>query len=231
MKHCPQCDSSFPDTDQYCEVDGTPLISDFSYRMAAPVFEREPGNAAGVAEEVRPAGYRHARESQAWKIFAVVAVAAVATAAVSFVVYQQTRDPNDVSSDESSNSLANQQSLPLMTAVPSPFTSVSPSPEASPSPSATPSPSAQTDAARAVLSSSPVSTGADERLKGGTVVIRLTNGTSVEADEVWETGEGIWYRRSGLVTLLERNHVASIVRTPAPSPTATPVTSPSTSPG
>ena len=230
MKHCPQCDSSFADTDQYCELDGTPLISDFSYRMAAPVFEREPANAAALAEEVRPVGYRHARESQAWKIFAVITVAAIAAAAVIFVVYQQTRNPNDFSSAESSNSLANQQSLPLTTAVPSPFASVSPSPEASPSPSATPSPSAPTATASAVLSSSPVSTGAAEVLKRG-VIIRLTNGTSVEADEVWETGEGIWYRRSGLVTLLEREHVASIVRTPAPSPTATPGTSPSTSPG
>lgn len=230
MKHCPQCDSSFPDTDQYCEVDGTPLISDFSYRMAAPVFERESVNASEVTEEVRPPNYRPPRESQAWKIFAVSAIAVVATATVLFFLYQQTQSPNELSSDESSNASATQQSLPLMTARPAPFASVSPSPEPSPSPSPTPSPSVQTDSARAVLSSSPVSTGDAEVLKRA-VVIRLTNGTSVEADEVWETGEGIWYRRSGLVTLLERDHVASIVRTPPPpSPTATPVTSPGTLP-
>jgi cytoskeletal protein RodZ len=230
MKHCPQCDSSFPDTDQYCEVDGTPLISDFSYRMAAPVFEREPANASEVTEEVRPLNYRPARESQAWKIFAVSAIVVVATATALFFLYQQTQSPNEVSSDESSNASATQQSLPLMSARPAPFAGVSPSPEASPSPSPSPSPSAQSDAARVVLSSSPVSTGVDEVLKSS-VVIRLTSGTSVEADEVWETGEGIWYRHKGVVTLLERNQVASIVRTPpAPSPTATPVTSPGTLP-
>ena len=229
MKHCPQCDSSFPDTDQYCEVDGTPLISDFSYRMAAPVFERESINAAEVTEEVRP-NYRPARESQAWKILAVSAIVIVASATALFFIYQQTKSPDEVSSDESSSTSATQQSLPLMTARPAPFASVSPSPEPSPSPSPTPSPSVQTDSARAVLSSSPVSTGDAEVLKRA-VVIRLTNGTSVEADEVWETGEGIWYRRSGLVTLLERDHVASIVRTPPPpSPTTTPVPSPSTGP-
>ena len=226
MKHCPQCDSSFPDTDQYCELDGTPLISDFSYRMAAPVFERE----SSVAEEVRLTGYPHAGQSQAWKIFAVSAILIVATATALFFVYRQTQSQDEISSDESSNVPATQQSLPLMTVGPAPFASASPTPEASPSPSATPSPSAPTDSARAVLSSSPVSTGAAEVSKKG-VVILLTNGTSVEADEVWETGEGIWYRRNGLVTLLEREHVASIVRTPpAPSPTATPVTSPGTLP-
>ena len=228
MKHCPQCDSSFPDTDQYCELDGTPLISDFSYRMASPAFERESVNAPGVTEEGRPAGYR--RESHSWKIFAVSAIFIVSTATALFFIYRQTQSTDELSSDESSNASATQQSLPLMTAQPAPFASVSPSPEASPSPSATPSPSAQPDAARVVLSSSPVSTGADQVIKSA-VVIRLTNGTSVEADEVWETGEGIWYRHRGVVTLLERNHVASIVRTPpASSPTATPVPSPSTSP-
>ena len=230
MKHCPQCDSSFPDTDQYCEVDGTPLISDFSYRMAAPVFEREPVNASEVTEEVRPLNYRPARESQTWKIFAISAVAVVATATALFFIYQQTQSPNEVSSDDSSNASATQQSLPIMTARPAPFAGVSPSPEASPSPSPSPSPSAQSDAGRVVLSSSPVSTGVDEVLKSS-VVIRLTSGTNVEADEVWETGEGIWYRHKGVVTLLERNQVASIVRTPpATSPTATPVTSPGTLP-
>ena len=198
--------------------------------MSAPVFEREPANAAAVAEGVRPAGHQHAGQSQTWKILAVSAIVIVATAAALFFLYQQTRSPDEVSSDESSSASATQQSLPLMNARPAPFASVSPSPEPSPSPSPTPSPSVQTDSARAVLSSSPVSTGDAEVLKRG-VVIRLTNGTSVEADEVWQTGEGIWYRRSGLVTLLERDHVASIVRTPpASSPTATPVPSPSTEP-
>jgi len=32
----------------------------------------------------------------------------------------------------------------------------------------------------------------------------------VEADEAWETGEGIWYRRRGVVTLLERDKVKAI---------------------
>jgi hypothetical protein len=58
----------------------------------------------------------------------------------------------------------------------------------------------------------------------------LTNDTTVEADEVWETGEGIWYRRRGVVTLLERDQVKAIERAiekPSPvaspaSPTATP---------
>jgi len=227
MKRCPLCESSFPDTDQYCELDGALLVPDYS-----AVVEHDPhaGNASRVAERTEFQGYRQAQGSQDWKIFAVFAVAGVAIATLLFFVYQQMQGPSEPGSAESSNTSATQQPLPLLTARPAAFASVSPSAEPTTSPSPTPSPSPQTDAARAVLSSSPVSTGPDETLKSGTVVIRLSNGTSVEAEEVWETGEGIWYRRRGVVTLLERNEVTAIVRTPPASPSPAPSNSPSPSP-
>lgn len=230
MKRCPLCGASFPDTDQFCELDGAQLVSDYSYRMAAPVVERDP-HQRNAAEQTEFPGYPQARGSQNWKIYASLAVAAVAIGAILFIAYQQlAREPNGPGSDESSNASATQQP-PLLTALPASFASVSPSAEPSPSPSATPTPSTPADATAIVLSSSPVSTGRDETLKSGTVVIRLTNGTSVEADEVWETGEGIWYRRRGVITLLERNQVTAINRAPPESsPSATPATSPGTSP-
>ena len=39
----------------------------------------------------------------------------------------------------------------------------------------------------------------------------LTSGSKIEADEVWRTRDGIWYRRNGMVTLLKRNQVKAIV--------------------
>lgn len=60
----------------------------------------------------------------------------------------------------------------------------------------------------------------------GAVRIRLTNGTTLDAEEVWETKEGIWYRRRGLVTLLKRAQVKAFEKV-APSPTPTPSPSPS----
>lgn len=235
MKLCPQCESRFPDTNQFCEIDGAQLVDDDSdgdSNMTAPRFERDPHSrdAHGVVEGAEFQRYRQPTGSKTWKILAALAVVSVVIGAVLFFVYQQmTGDANEVVNGESSNVSAEQPPTRLPTAQSVAFASVSPSPETSPSPTTTPSPTTNADAARAVLSSSPVSTSADEKSKGGTVVIRMTNGTSVEADEAWETGEGIWYRRSGVITLVEPGQVASIVRTPpAPSPTATP--SPSTLP-
>jgi hypothetical protein len=125
-----------------------------------------------------------------------------------------------------------QQQIPLLPLRPSPSVSASPSPEPSPSPSVMPSPAVQAESERVALSSSPVSTGGDEKTRRGPITIQLTNGTTVEADEVWETGEGIWYRRRGVVTLLERDQVKAIQK-PSPaasSPAVTPTLSPTASP-
>ena len=44
------------------------------------------------------------------------------------------------------------------------------------------------------------------------VIIRLTNGASIKADEAWEKGDGVWYRQAGVVTFLKRSEVRSIQR-------------------
>jgi hypothetical protein len=76
------------------------------------------------------------------------------------------------------------------------------------------------------LSSNPISTAGDGKTKSGPVTIRLTDGSSIEADEAWQTGEGVWYRRRGIVTLLNPNQVKAIEK-PAP---ATPLPSASQAP-
>ena len=45
--------------------------------------------------------------------------------------------------------------------------------------------------------------------QGGKPVIMLTSGGKIEADEVWRTKDGVWYRRNGIVTLLKRGQVKS----------------------
>ena len=187
-----------------------------------------------LPEVVGAGGYQDSRETppgQNWKTLAIVAVAGVAIGVVLFVVYHRiTREAPEQSSNESSNDAVTQQQVPLLPSLPAPLASASPSAEPSPSPSARPTPAAQTESARVALSSSPVSTGGSDTTRRGPVTIRLTDGTSVEAEEVWETGEGIWYRRRGLVTLLQRNQVKAIDQPPTPSPAAKTAASPSASP-
>jgi hypothetical protein len=236
MKRCPECDSSFPDTEQFCELDGAALVADYSDSNSdvsvddGPETTSPPGMLGAL-------GYQVPRDRplrQDWKILTIMAVAGVAISMVLFVVYQRmTRElPGQGSNEPRSNGAVLQQQVPLLPLRPSPSMSASPSPEPSPSPSTTPSPAVQAASARVALSSSPVSTGGNENTRRGQVIIQLTNGTSVEADEVWETREGIWYRRRGVVSLLERDQVKAIEK-PSPaasSPAVTATSSPTASP-
>ena len=230
MKRCPECDSNFPDADQFCELDGTILVADYSDNNTDASADRAP-------QTVSPAGargYQVSRDGptgETWKILTIMAIAGVAIGIVLFFVYQRlSRDGIEQSSSEPpSNDSVRRQQIPPLPLRPSPSVSVSPSPEPSPSPSPMPSPGNQAESARVALSSSPVSTGGDKKAGLGQLTIRLTNGTAVEADEVWETGEGIWYRRHGVVTLLERDQVKAIER-PSPASSPTPATSPTASP-
>ena len=231
MKRCPECDSSFPDTDKFCEFDGTTLVADYS-ESASEDFPSREGRNRQAGSDPRVVGadsYQATREGSSqenWKTLAIIAVAGMAVGVILFVAYQRmTSEPPPQSLNEStSNQVVTQPPVPLISLPPSYSVSPSPSPEPSPSPSTTPSPA---EPAPITLSSSPLSTGGDEKTTRGQFTIRLTNGTSIEAEEVWETGEGIWYRRRGIVTLLQRNEVKAIEKPsppppPAPSPTATP---------
>jgi len=191
MKQCPKCNSSFPDTDEFCERDGTALITN--------------------------------NPNTSRKAFVLAVVVAAMLLGLLLVACQPSSKQTIPNSSPSSNQPIAQQVVSPPPPLASPSPSETPSP--SPSPSPTPTPKPKGDAARGALSTSPVSTSGAKR---GPVIIRLTNGTSIKADEVWEASEGIWYRRAGLVTLLKRDQVRAIEKPPPPkpSPTASPVPSP-----
>jgi hypothetical protein len=85
----------------------------------------------------------------------------------------------------------------------------SPSPAA---PAATPAPAA--------LNNGPIATGTKEAAKSEYAIIKMKDGSSVEADAAWEDAQGVWFRRSGLVSFVEKSRVESITE-PQRKPAAT----------
>jgi cytoskeletal protein RodZ len=214
MKRCPKCNSLFNDEEHFCELDGTPLIS-------------EPHDAAPVLTESRPGPHRSAASRS---VLPAVAVGGVLLGVLLFLVYLvMTREKQTENSNQSvSNSSVAQEQIPSRSLQPRPVEIASPSvePSPSPSPSVEPSPSPQSTPQRIELSSSPVST-AGVKGKTGPVLIRLQNGVTIEAEEAWQTGEGIWYRKSTVVSLLDPKQVKAIEKVPPPTPQPTPSPSPS----
>jgi cytoskeletal protein RodZ len=209
LKRCPDCDSVFPDAEQFCELDGTPLVSVDD----AP----EPLPAAPSAES-----------SRALLPIGVVAgvLLGVLLSLVYFAILRQPAQEN--SNTTNSNSTAQQQQF-LQPQQPAPRATASPSvePSVEPSPSPTETPSPQNSATHVELSSSdPISTASGAKGRNP-VVITLNTGTTIEADEAWQTGEGIWYRKHGVVALLDPKNVKAVEKATAePQPSATKSPSP-----
>jgi hypothetical protein len=202
MKRCPECDSVFPDSNRFCDLDGTPLEED---------------------EEISDPPADEPAPSNSWKLLAMGGVAGLALGVILFVIYYALiRQEQPPESRASVNASIIPQPPPLLRA--EPVTNPSPSPEPSPSPSPTASPSPSPKPSPTVkLSSSPVSTGIAASTR---VTIRLRNGASIDADEAWQGKEGIWYRQRGVVALLDPAQIKSIDR-PAPEPSPSPSASPS----
>ena len=199
MKRCPQCLFIYPDSDTRCDFDKTPLVVVDDAELEAATSAAQP-----------PAKPKRKPRKRRGKVTAIVAVVGLLLGVVSFLVFNSF-------SKADSPAIA-----PVALVVPQPVAaqpaseSTAPleTPSPSPSPSATPKPSAERVAtSHSSTTVAPVSTsgpGLGKKL-GGKPVILLTTGAKIEADEVWRTRDGIWYRRAGMVTLLKRNKVKAIV--------------------
>src|SRR6185369_2135995 len=189
MKRCPQCLFLYPDADEKCDFDQTPL---------------EPVDDSALAPATPPKRRR---------TLPIVAAAGLIVSVLVFAIYFAATQRTQKAAAATETSTVG---APTPSATP-PAPSPSPSPVASPSPSPTPTPTPKTSVAdvstaHTRATSDPVSTsgpGIGTR-QGGKPVIVLTSGGKIEADEVWRTKDGVWYRRSGIVTLLKRGQVKTI---------------------
>ena len=186
MKRCPQCLFLYPDSDSKCDFDQTSL---------------EHVDDSAIETPNRPAKRR--------ALPIAAAIGLILGVLVFTIYYGLSRQQQKVSAATESQATVEPISQPPA-ATPSPEVSPSPSPSVAPSPR----PSTEKLATAHTRSTAdPVSTsgpGIGTR-QGGKPVIMLTSGGKIEADEVWRTKDGVWYRRNGMVTLLKRGQVKTII--------------------
>ena len=211
MKRCPECHSFFPDAEHFCELDGTPLVT--------------VDDAQNPVSIDRINAVTHPKSSRG--LLPIGALLGIFFGVLLFLVYfVMSRQTAQENSNIPSPSSSAQQQEPVHTSRPAPLATASPSLEPSVEPSASPSietPSPQNSSPEFNLSSSdPISTAAGAKGGGDPVVIRLHSGVTIEADQAWQTAEGIWYRRRGVVSLLDPKNVKAIekVSSAAPKPSA-----------
>ncbi len=205
MKQCPVCNEQFDDQELFCDQDGANLLDQ--------------------TDSLREA-LNHAQPKQASSAWITGAIGGFIGVIICVLLYLLFLAPSQRELDnQDRRSSQTQQTAPVrstqLAAAPAPqatpaVETESPSPEeeavASPSPAAAPPTTA------AALNNGPIATGTKEARNSERAIIKMRDGSSVEADAAWEDAQGVWYRRSGLVSFVEKSRVEAITDPPQRQP-------------
>ncbi len=205
MKRCPQCYRVHEDADRFCEADGQELLAD---PAQVPQCERIPVSPA------QPAWLPAAA------LGVLIGVVIGAGIFIPFALMPREKAEESPAPRESVTATHN-AAVPSHAVVvpdPAPTTSPeeSPSPDAKAAAEAQPSPAANTQnkTAAVQLNQGPISTGQKTKSSdieaGVQTVIEMNDGSTLDVDAAWEDKQGIWYRRSGLVSFVESSRVKAI---------------------
>jgi hypothetical protein len=207
MKRCPQCYETYDDGERFCEADGQELL-------AEPTLPPQV-HAAPAAAPARSAW---------WPAAAVgVSIGVVIGAGVFAGVFMMSAPESEEHHTTAQSAEVRQTSVPTRavtasTAVQTPEAEESPSPEAEEAATEpSPAPTAETKTASAQLNQGPISTGEKTKSNDGDdlqTVIEMNDGSSLDVEAAWEDKQGIWYRRSGLVSFVESSRVKAITARP-----------------
>ena len=203
MKQCPACKETFDDQKAFCDMDGSELV-DQTDSLRAALSQANPAASSAAAS--------------AWVTGTIGGLIGIIVCVLLYMLFlapgqqkalDEERRANETK--ETSTIKPSQVALvPTSNQIPAP----SPSPTETESPAEAPSPSPAAPAAAtpppAALNNGPIATGTNEAAKSEHAIIKMKDGSTVEADAAWEDAQGVWFRRSGLVSFVEKSRVEAI---------------------
>jgi hypothetical protein len=198
MKRCPQCLEAYGDDEKFCEMDGQKLSVDPTFHEASP----------SVAPTRNP--------TERSLMVLVGVFGGVVMSAALFVVYSVARNDPAESPQQTARVLqaspSTRSSAPSTTApvVRPTATPLEEEESAESEPEAETKDEAHTDPIPTKVNQGPISTSRLKDESNVKTVIQLHDGTSIDVDAAWKEGQGIWYRRGGLVSFLDSKDVKSI---------------------
>lgn len=218
MKQCPECNEVFDDQKAFCDMDGAALIDQTEFIRQALNRANPPATTAS-----------------SWVTGVIGGLIGVIVCVLLYIAFlgpsahdAQDRDQRPTQTKETVPTRSTQVAAAPLTQVPAAPTA---SPEASPaeaeaSPGEKAPAPATTPVPPAALNNGPIATGGKPVSGGERAIIKLKDGSSVEADAAWEDAQGVWFRRSGLVSFVEKSRVEAITepaqRRPAPADAKSP---------
>ena len=218
MKQCPVCKETFDDQKAFCDMDGSELVDQTDSLRAAL---RQTNSGASSAS------------ASAWVTGTIGGLIGIIICVLLYMLFVAPGQKKALEDERRANETKETTTVkpsqvalvPQYTQIPGPSPSPTESPAAetaSPSP-VTPAPAAT--APPAALNNGPIATGTKEEAKSEHAIIKMKDGSTVEADAAWEDAQGVWFRRSGLVSFVDKSRVEAITepqRKPAATESKTP---------
>jgi hypothetical protein len=204
MKQCPVCKETFDDQKAFCDMDGSELI-DQTDSLRAALSQANPAASSASAS--------------AWVTGTIGGLIGIIICVLLYMLFilpgrqQQLEEDRHANETKETTSVKPSQValVPVNNQIPAP--SPIPSETASPAEeAASPSPAAPAAATPppVALNNGPIATGTKEAAKSEHAIIKMKDGSIVEADAAWEDAQGVWFRRSGLVSFVEKSRVEAI---------------------
>jgi hypothetical protein len=209
MKQCPECNEVFDNLKAYCDMDGSVLVKLTDSPRA--ISQTNTGGATPV-----------------WMTGVIGGLIGIIVCVLLYIAFlapnrettQQDRRNNQ--NTETAPPKSNQVAVvPSHQLPPSETASPTESPaEVEASPAVSPVAPVANGPTPAALNTGPIATGGKSIQTGNRAIIKMKDGSSLEADAAWEDAQGIWFRRSGVVSFLEKSRVEAITEPPQKRPAA-----------
>jgi cytoskeletal protein RodZ len=203
MKQCPECNEVFDNQKAFCDMDGSELVRLTDSPRA--ISETKPASAP------TPLWVTGVIGGLIGIIVCVLLYIAFLAPGRETALHDRQNNQNTETASPQSNQVAVAPAPPRETE--SPTETESPA-EAEASPEPSPAASVVATPAPAVVNRGPIATGSKNAADGERTIIKLKDGSSVEADAAWEDKQGVWFRRGGIVSFLDKSRVETITEAP-----------------
>jgi len=207
MKQCPECNEVFDNQKAFCDMDGAELVK----LTDSPRAISEGNPAAGST----PMWVTGVIGGLIGIIICVLLYIAFLAPSRQTALQQDHQNQNTEVAPPKTNQVvvAPPQLPPSETASPTETASAA---EAEASPAA---PAAATPLP-AVVNHGPIAIGGKTVATVERAIIKMKDGSTLEADAAWEDKQGVWFRRSNVVSFVDKSRVESIIEVPQKRPAA-----------
>ena len=205
MKQCPECNEVFDNQKAFCDMDGTELV-------------KLTDSPRAISETNAPAG-----STPLWMTGVIGGLIGIIVCVLLYIAFlapsretalqqNQNNQNSEVVPPKSNQVVVAPPQLPRGETA-SPTENASPA-EAEASPAASPAAPVAATPLPAVVNRGPIAIGGKTVATVERAIIKMKDGSTLEADAAWEDKQGVWFRRSNVVSFVEKDRVESIIEVP-----------------